>query len=102
MQVFASALLSREDEKNCSYPVRSPRGRGDTDNSVEAVADFGGQPTAALPGEYHRGGVSAFVINKEVCSYHAPSFGPHHQISPTVAVLCSLLKAPWASLKNDG
>src|SRR5579864_5253769 len=36
-------------------------------------------------------------------SHHqAPSFCPHHQISPTVAVFCCLLKSPWMSDKNEG
>src|ERR1700674_2745838 len=34
--------------------------------------------------------------------YHAPSFLPTHQITPTVAVCCSLLSTPSRSLRKDG
>jgi hypothetical protein len=34
--------------------------------------------------------------------HHAPSLRPHHQINPTVAVLCSLLSTPCVSVKKVG
>lgn len=34
--------------------------------------------------------------------YHAPSFRPHHHITPTVAVVCCLLNMPCVSVRNVG
>src|ERR1017187_9172577 len=40
--------------------------------------------------------------DKTFCSYHEPSLRPHHQMRPTVAVFCCLLRIPCTSVKNDG
>src|SRR5215469_10374362 len=34
-------------------------------------------------------------------AHHAPSFRPHHQTIPTVAVFCCLLRTPWVSVRKD-
>jgi len=63
VQAFASALLSWEGEKDCSLPVVPRTAREVTENSVEAASiSVAGSLPRWLP-EYHRGGVSAFVIS---------------------------------------
>src|SRR6202035_3921651 len=46
--------------------------------------------------------VSTPIHPNQLNNYQAPSFRPHHQTNPSVAVFCSLRRIPCTSDRNDG
>ena len=74
-----------------SGPVERPiRGRSPNHDDREKVK-AGDEPWNIVPWHFNPG-----------IPHHAPSFRPHHQSSPTVAVVCCLLRTPCTSVRNDG